>query len=447
MKKTALNKLIGIMIVLLLIGTSYTIVLASEGTQNAPDEEPPEITNFMIQPTTQTANGYVNISCTVVDNVMVADVKANITSPDASMENVTMMYSNITDIAYLNTTYSDVGEYSVYIWAIDNSSNSAQSDPLAFTIEEAQNRPPYIPFNPNPADGATDVPIDTILTWEGGDPDGDTVMYDVLFGVNVSPPQVSSNQLNTSYDPAILDYDTTYYWKIYAKDGNGGSAFNNTWSFTTAQATGNISLSITYPSEYGIYRNGRKLSPGLLNKYIFYGPIEIRVNATSPVGIDYVTFKLGNRPEVTINTAPYIYTFEGLLSKSYTIVITATDANQESATTQITVFKWRIHPALIAVGGFAALKGIANIAQGKPAFGWTIVRGTAINVKEQGNDLIFRAFRLHYTEITGSSFSSGVLRLKKVKISDVGLNRMITLGPFGSFSYIFAICKGNLREG
>jgi hypothetical protein len=447
MKKTALNKLIGIMIIILLIGTSYTVVIASERMQNSLDEEPPIISNIIINPEIQTANGYVNISCNITDNVAVAQVNANITYPDTSMHNETMVYNNESDLAYFNTTYTMVGEYSLYIWAMDNSSNTAQSDPFGFTIEEAQNHPPYIPSNPYPSDGATGIPIDAILTWEGGDPDGDTVLYDVLFGVNASPPTVSPNQLNTTYDPGLLEYDTIYYWQILAKDGNGGSAFNNTWSFTTAEATGNITLEITYPTEPGIYRNGNKLSPGLLNRYIFYGPIEVHVDASSPVGISDVTFQLGNRAPVQDDSSPYIFTWDGLMSGRYTIEITATDENQESLTTQITVLKWRIHPALIALGGLAALKGIANIAQGKPAFGWTIIRGTALNIKEQGNDLVFRAFRLHYTEITGSSFSSGVLRLKKVKISDVGVNRMITLGPFGSFNYIFAICKGGMREG
>ena len=34
-------------------------------------------------------------------------------------------------------------------------------------------------------------------------------------------------------------------------------------------------------------------------------------------------------------------------------------------------------------------------------FGWTIVRGLVFNLQKMGNDLVFRAIRVHYTEITG----------------------------------------------
>lgn len=447
MKKTALNKIIGIVIITLLLGASYSIVLASDRTQTAPDEEPPQILNVIVDPENQTENGSVNISCTVIDNVAVAQVTANITYPDTSIHNETMIYNNQTDLAYFNTTYSMIGEYSFYIWAADNSSNSNQSESFVFNITEGQNNPPNLPSNPNPPNGATGVATNTILEWDGGDPDGDIVYYDVFFGVNASPPLVSENQLNTTYNPD-LELGTTYYWTIWASDEHGLIALGDIWSFTTGDG-GNVSVQITFPINPGIYLNDNPLIKlGLLNRFIFYGPIVIKVNATSPVGIDYVIFKIGNRlKEVEIPSSPYELTWRGLLSGKYTITITAYDANGDTATTEIDVIKWRVHPALIAAGTLAALKGLANIAQGKPAFGWTIVRGTAINVKEQGNSLVFRALRLHYTEITGSSFTTGVLRGKKVTISDVGLNRMITLGPFGSLSYIFAISHGNLQEG
>ena len=136
MKKTALNKITGIIIITLLLGASYSIVLASDGTQTAPDEEPPQILNVIVDPEIQTENEPVNISCTVLDNVAVAQVTANITYPDTSIHNETMIYNNNTDIAYLNTTYSIIGEYSFYIWAADNSSNSNQTKSFIFTINE-----------------------------------------------------------------------------------------------------------------------------------------------------------------------------------------------------------------------------------------------------------------------------------------------------------------------
>ena len=47
------------------------------------------------------------------------------------------------------------------------------------------NHPP-IPANPTPADHAIKVINTTGLIWNGGDPDGDTIRYDVYFG-NTTP--------------------------------------------------------------------------------------------------------------------------------------------------------------------------------------------------------------------------------------------------------------------
>ena len=100
------------------------------------------------------------------------------------------------------------------------------------------NLPPYQPYNESPVNGSIDVYFDMDLSWTGGDPDGDPVTYDVYFGNISSPPQVSINQTNTTYDPGIMNYNTTYYWKIIAWDNNSAfneSAFNESpmWEFTT----------------------------------------------------------------------------------------------------------------------------------------------------------------------------------------------------------------------
>jgi len=99
------------------------------------------------------------------------------------------------------------------------------------------NQPPYTPYNPSPSNHATGVSIYADLSWSGGDPDaGDTVTYDVYFGVSPSPPLVSSGQSATTYDPGTLSYGTTYYWKIVAKDNHGASTTGPVWDFTTQPA-------------------------------------------------------------------------------------------------------------------------------------------------------------------------------------------------------------------
>ena len=96
------------------------------------------------------------------------------------------------------------------------------------------NQPPNTPSNPNPADNATDQPINIQLSWQGGDPNPtDTVTYDVYFGTTSEPPLVSDDQTETGYTPETLDYHKFYYWKIVATDNHDDSATSPTWSFVT----------------------------------------------------------------------------------------------------------------------------------------------------------------------------------------------------------------------
>ncbi len=89
--------------------------------------------------------------------------------------------------------------------------------------------------NPSPANNATDVPINTTLTWEAEDEDGDALTFDVYFGTSSNPPLVKSGISEKSYNPETLEYGTTYYWKVVAKDGKGGIAESPVWKFTTTR--------------------------------------------------------------------------------------------------------------------------------------------------------------------------------------------------------------------
>lgn len=87
-----------------------------------------------------------------------------------------------------------------------------------------------------------------------------------------------------------------------------------------------------------------------------------------------------------------------------------------------------------------------NTTETTDLLGWTIIRGLAFNLKKVGNDLIFKAVRIHYTQFTGSEMSMGVMRLQQIKVSDLGPDRQLTLGPLGSFTWIIAMCHGGITE-
>jgi len=115
--------------------------------ENAPSGEtiPPEISgvSVLISDPLDTVIGWENISCTVTDNVDVDDVRLNITYPDYHTENLSMIKSG--DNYYYNTTLSDIGSYSYFIWANDTSDNANTSGVDAFVI------PPVLViwFNPS----------------------------------------------------------------------------------------------------------------------------------------------------------------------------------------------------------------------------------------------------------------------------------------------------------
>ena len=129
--------------------------------------------------------------------------------------------------------WSEPGGYNISVKANNTLGNMSNwSAPLNITM---QNHPPNEPSNPSPPDGATDVDIEEGLSWTGGDPDScDTVTYDVYFGTNSSSlPMVSNNQSATTYDPGIMNYNTTYYWQIVTWDNHNASTASLIWNFTT----------------------------------------------------------------------------------------------------------------------------------------------------------------------------------------------------------------------
>ena len=109
----------------------------------------------------------------------------------------------------------------------------------------ASNQPPYTPNTPRPVFGAIGVSPRTLLSWSGGDPDGDAVSYTVAFGISSPPPDVATNVTTTSYNPGTLNAETTYYWRITATDGTA-STVGPIWSFTTAND--DLGSCILYPS-------------------------------------------------------------------------------------------------------------------------------------------------------------------------------------------------------
>ncbi len=86
-----------------------------------------------------------------------------------------------------------------------------------------------------PPDGATEQPLNTILSWSIAmcSQGLGVVWNDVYFGTESDPPVVAQWHDPFTYDPGPLATGTTYYWKVRVVDTDGGTVTSPVWSFTT----------------------------------------------------------------------------------------------------------------------------------------------------------------------------------------------------------------------
>jgi len=121
----------------------------------------------------------------------------------------------------------------VYYWRVDefDGLGTYKGDVWTFTTPGAVG-------NPQPANGATDVAMATILSWTTAD---NAASHQVYLGLDkdtarsadtTSPEYKGSKALGAeSYDPGLLDPDTTYYWHVDEVYG-GNPVKGPVWSFT-----------------------------------------------------------------------------------------------------------------------------------------------------------------------------------------------------------------------
>jgi len=125
-----------------------------------------------------------------------------------------------------------------YYWRVDefDAIETHKGDVWSFTTEGAVG-------NPNPSNGAVDVKQTQIITWS---PSVFAASHEVYFGTDEdavknadtgSPEYKGTRDLGAeSYDPGILEWDSTYYWRIdEVNNTNPDSPWPGIlWSFTTA---------------------------------------------------------------------------------------------------------------------------------------------------------------------------------------------------------------------
>ena len=186
--------------------------------------------------------------------------------------------------------------------------------PQTFTIICTANQPPNTPSSPSPTNQSTNVSIKDDLSWTGGDPDGDPVTYDVYFGISSNLSKITHNQSETTYYSGILEYQTTYYWKIVSWDNHKTSTVGPLWCFTTKPQPDITppKVQITSPQKgflYINYADNIHIKLPFLTTFVI-GTIEVTVSAAdNQSGVDKVEFYLDNMKKSTDTTEPYNWTW------------------------------------------------------------------------------------------------------------------------------------------
>jgi len=96
-------------------------------------------------------------------------------------------------------------------------------------------QPPFRANSPNPSNGSVDVDQTPILSWLPG---YQAASHEVYFGTDPAALEAKGSQAlgSESYEPGLLEWDTTYYWRVdEVNDANPDSPWTGAvWSFTTA---------------------------------------------------------------------------------------------------------------------------------------------------------------------------------------------------------------------
>jgi hypothetical protein len=123
----------------------------------------------------------------------------------------------------------------VYYWRVDefDAAETHKGDVWSFSTPGAVG-------DPQPAYNATDIAMNATLSWTPAD---SAASHEIYFGTDKdavrsadagSPEYKGAVALGAeSYDPGLLDAETTYYWRVDEVDAQGNTSAGPIWIFTT----------------------------------------------------------------------------------------------------------------------------------------------------------------------------------------------------------------------
>ncbi|MBN2063192.1 MAG: hypothetical protein JW745_00205 [Sedimentisphaerales bacterium] len=158
-----------------------------------------------------------------VDGVKSSDGKGNTQSLTAPAK-VTIGVQQVKN----NYLTGDISSLAIYNTVLTDNQIISLSEDLAGEYVAGG---PGIASSPLPADGSVSVPVNSILSWTAG---AAAQTYKVYSGTS-EPLEYVATVSGTSFDPGLLDYDTTYLWRVDSYNAVAGNP-GRLWSFTTARS-------------------------------------------------------------------------------------------------------------------------------------------------------------------------------------------------------------------
>jgi hypothetical protein len=229
--------------------------------------------------------------------------------------------------------------YYFVITAYNNGSPPLESGPsnevnTASAPPPADTTPPYV-TNRSPVPGATNVPVNTLITLELRDAGVGVDQSTITLIVDGSPvtPSISgtSAAYTLSYNPPVdFNYDQTISVDVDASDLNGNAMATDSYSFTTGPA----------PDTTPPYATNRSPAPGATGVAV-NTLITLQVRDAG-VGVDQSTITMtmdGSpvTPSISGNTAAYTLSYNPTLNFNYnqmvSVEVDASDLNGNVMTT------------------------------------------------------------------------------------------------------------------
>jgi hypothetical protein len=137
----------------------------------------------------------------------------------------------VATVSNSNTYTATVTKGGTYYWqVITTDANGVESASPEWSFEVNSN--PAAAVLTVPANNAVAVSKTVALKWTATDPEEDELIYDVYLGTTATPLPVATNLTDATYSPTLA-YNTTYYWKVVAKDPYGGSSTSAVFTFKT----------------------------------------------------------------------------------------------------------------------------------------------------------------------------------------------------------------------